>query len=506
MNKHRKLFSNSVTAIIAKFLNVLLLLVSLPILLKVYGKEGYGLIAIAMALNAFIAIFQLGLPTGIPKFVAEWFAKKEYYPAQKAMSSVFSFYLFLAFINLTLILAIRYFFVGYFKILPEQISVFKELLTITAIFSFISIPLSYLDQLLSGVQEIAFISKLQMLKNLLFACLILFVFLKPDSLTLAQFYALNCITMVAMVPFKIVRWLKYATFKTFIPNWHFRETLPLLKYCLHLFIMGIFIMMAHKLKPLILSLRATGDAATKMADYQIVYNVVMFLSMISASFMAALIPYISHENASGNLAIYKKVIRDLTKPVWAFGALIVFSIILLSKQLLIIYVGPENLYLKKWLVLLAAGSLYTLYASCISAVVLASGRTLPYTIGTAMGCLISLAVCWFLVPITALGGMVYPFIVYIGIIFVVTHFYYLPKIFGVSPIEQIVKVFLPPLIVGICMVFCIRYLLNWLSMTNPYLNILVGAFAGASFYSVIILFVYIKTNDIRVLFNRIVAK
>ena len=149
---------------------------------------------------------------------------------------------------------------------------------------------------------------------------------------------------------------------------------------------------------------------------------------------------------------------------------------------------------------------YILYSSCIAAVVLASGRTLPYTIGTAVACLVSLLVCWFLVPITALGGMVYAHVVYVSIIFVIVHFHYLRKIFDVSPVEQITRVFFPPLIAGICMVFCIRYLLTLLNMTSSYLNIGVGVVAGTLLYSAVILLTYIKPMDIKSIFNRIIVR
>ncbi len=503
MTNSRKLFSNSVTSIAAKFLNALLQIICLPVLLKVYGKGGYGLIAIAMSLNTLIAILQLGLPTGIPKFVAEWFAKKDYSVMQKATSSVFSFYLVLAFINFFAILAIRYFFISYFKISPEEALVFKDLLIITAIVSFISIPYNYLEQLLSGVQEIVFNSKMQMIKNIFFACLVVFVFLRPNSLTIVQFYAINCITMLAVMPWQVFKWLKYGTIKTFIPQWHFKETVPLLKYCLNLFIMGIFIIMADKLKPLILTLRVTGNAAAKMADYQIIYNVVMFLNMIAGSFIAALIPYISHEFVIGNKKIYKKAIQDVTKPVWAFGALIVFLILLLSKELLIIYVGAANLYLQKWLAIFLVGYLYVLYTPCIAAVVLAAGRTLPYTLGTAVGCIVSLVVCWLLVPFSPLGGMVYSYIAYIVILFSIVHFYYLRKVFDVSPAEQIIKVFFPPLIIGLVMIYFIRFLLNWIDIKNPYFNICVGGFAGTLLYSLLIIFFYIKPKEVKLLLERL---
>ena len=73
----RLLFSNSFWSIFSKLTNSLIQLISLPVLISVFGKSNYGLIVIAMSLNSFIAIIQLGLPTGLPKFVAEWLTRKE---------------------------------------------------------------------------------------------------------------------------------------------------------------------------------------------------------------------------------------------------------------------------------------------------------------------------------------------------------------------------------------------------------------------------------------------
>lgn len=506
VNKHQKVFTNSISTVAAKIINAFLQFISLPVLLKVYGKEGYGLIAIAMSLNTFIAILQLGLPTGIPKFVAEWFAKKNYDIMQKAVSSVFSFYLFLACLNLIVILVVQYFFLDYFRINSGEIGTFRALLIITAIVSFASIPINYLDQLLTGVQEIAFISKQQMIKNLLFACLVLFVLINPHGLTLVQFYALNCLTMVLMVPSKVRRWQRYAPLKTFIPKFYFKETIPLLKYCLNLFVMSFFILMADKVKPIILSFRTTGDAAIKMAEYQIVYNFSLFINMIASSIMVAFIPYISHEYAAGNHGIYKRVIQDITKPVWAFGGWIVFCTILLSKELLVIYVGPSNLFLEKWLILFIISSSYILYASCISAVVLASSRTLPYAIATSVACLVSLVICWLFVPISALGGMIYSYIAYIGIVFIFMHFFYLPKLFKISPLRQIFNILLPPLLIGIVMILVIRQLLDLVNYKSPVANIFIGGVCGTLLYSTLILFIYLKPKELGLFWHQIVTK
>jgi O-antigen/teichoic acid export membrane protein len=401
-------------------------------------------------------------------------------------------------------LVIRCFFIDYFKISPAEIGVFRELLLITAIVSFISIPYNYLEQLLSGVQEIAFNAKMQMIKNVLFACLVFFVSFKPHSITLVQFYALNCFTMIAVIPWQVLRWLKYGSIKTFLPRWYFKETLPLFKYCLNLFVMGIFIIMADKLKPLILTLRVSGSASLKMADYQIIYNIILFLNMITSSFITVLIPYIAREYVMGNHGIYKKVIQETTKLVWGFGAFLIFTMITFSKEILLIYVGPNNVYLQKWLIFYLVGYLYVMYAPCISAVVLSSGRMLPYTVGTALGCVVSLIFCWFTVPISPMGGMVFSYIVYIIIIFFTVHFYYLPKMFNVEPIRQIFRVLIPPLVVGVCMVFLTRYFLRFLNIPNIYANTLIGTFVGFIVYIVMILIVYIKPKELRLLLNRLV--
>ena len=503
MSKNKTLFVNSLTSIVSKVLSALIQLVCLPILIKVYGKGDYGLIAIAMSLNTFIAILQIGLPTGIPKFVAEWFAKGQRQVMVEATQTVFSFYLILALLNLILILAIRIWGIGYFVISPDQVVTLKSLLIVTAVASFISIPANYIDQLLSGVQEIAFVSRLQIVKNIIFAGLVSFVFFNPEKLSVVGFYTIRCVIMFCMIPATLSRWRRYSSFKSFIPGWNYKAIIPLLKYCLSLMTIAVFILLAEKLRPLIMTVRVSDDAAGNMTDFEIINNVRMFLVMISSSFLAALVPYVSHELATGRVSVCKKVIQDATKPVWAFSALIGFGIMLLSKEILTIYVGSENTYLQKWLILLIAATMCYLYTPCISSVILSSGRTRPLAVVTASGCVVSLLVCWFLSPITALGSIVIAHAVYICIVFFGTHLYYLPKCFGVAPGEQIMKILLPPVVSGLIMLLTVRSLLNWLAFSSSYVTILLGAIAGTIVYSAVILTIYIRPGEVRQLITKV---
>lgn len=503
MHKTKTLFVNSASNIGSKILSALIQIICLPVLIAIYGKGEYGLLGIAMSLNTFFAILQLGLPAGIPKFVAEWHATGDYQTLHKATRTAFSLYLAAAAVNLLLILAIRYAGIDYFRIYPEQSDTLKSLLIVTAAASFISIPVNFIEQLLTGVQEIAFVSTMQMVKNAVFAGLVLFVYLNPQQLSVVDFYIAKCVIMFCTVPVELHRWQKYGSLKTFIPGRDFRAIMPLLKYCISLMAIGIFIMLAGKLRPVIMSLRVSEDAAGHMTDFQIINYIGTFLLMVSSCFVTALVPYISHEYATGNLSVYQKVIQEATKPVWAFGALLGFGVILLSKELLTIYVGPDNTYLQKWLILLVAGVLYNLYNPCIASVILGSGRTLPLAVITASGCLISLVICWWVSPVSALGSITYSLLAYNSVIGLGVHFYYLKAYFLVDPVRQIVHILFPPVLAGLAMLFGVRYLLDRWGLANPYLAILMGATIGTVVYTALILAIYIRPAEVVLLYKKI---
>lgn len=492
----KRLIKNSLFAIISKVTNALIQIVSLPVLLKVFGKGDYGLIVIAMSLNSFIAIIQLGLPTGFPKFVSEWLAEGNHKQLHAAIQTISSFYLSIAAINFFVLLAIVFWGYDLFKVNASQISTLQILLIITAITSLFSIPASVLDQLLTGAQELGFVSGLEIVKNFLFAGLVAFVYFHPAWLSISKFYALQCFLMFVMIPLKLYRWTSYGSVAVFLPGWDFKNVQPLLKYCLSLMAFSIFILLADNLRPIILGIRVANDAGTALTDYQIMNYVRMFLLMASSSMMVALIPHISGAKASGNQFIYDNTIEQGTKYVWAVAALVGFGIIMLSKEILSIYVGAENLPLKIWLMILTGATLYNLYITPISSVILSSGKLVPMLFATASGCFVSVLVCWFLTPRLGVGAIVISVAAYNFVNMLVTHFWYLPHYFNVRPIHQIVHIMLPPVVSGLIMCFAVRFIIDRLGYTNDYINLAIGAVCGTIIYISIILLIYVRPSEV----------
>jgi len=481
----------------SKIINALIQMICLPVLLMAFGKENYGLIVIAMSLNTFIAIIQLGLPSGIPKYVAEWLARDDQQKLTTAMQTVSVFYMGMALLNGLVLLGIAFFGLNLFNIHPEQVETLRILLVITAITSFFSIPASALDQLLTGAQELAFVSCLEMVKNGFFALLVLSIFMIPDSLSLIEFYAMRCGLMFLMIPFKLWRWTKRGRLRAFWPSWNFPAVRPLLFYCLSMMVFSVFSSISKNITPLILAARVPDNAGAVMADYQVINYVQMMMMMIVGSLMAALVPHISAAASGGDQKIFKKTIVQGTKVVWSFGALVGFGVIMLSREVILVYVGPDYLHLSFWLQLYVVAILYNLYSPAMASAILASGKLIPLVYATGIGCIVSLATCWILAPKFGVGSVAFAMIGYILVYFVVTHFWYFPKYFKINPINQICKVLLPPVLAGVLMCVAGRWIINLIGSNNSWMNIGIGAVAGTGMYLVVILVIYIRPSELK---------
>lgn len=499
----KKLFSNSFFVIVARFANALTQVFSLPILLKVFGKSDYGLIVIAMSLNTFIYILQMGFPMGVPKFVAEWLAKGDRKQLHAAIRTVSSFYLTIALISFLILLAIALFGIDIFKVNADQLHTLQTLLIITAVTSLLAIPATVLNELLTGAQELGFISILEMVRNVLFAFLVAFVYFWPEILSISVFYLLQCILMFITIPLRLKRWKKYGSMIDLLPGWDFKATLPLIKYCLSLAVFSIFFLLSTRVQPIILGMRIPSNAGEALSNYQILDYIRTFLLMIGSSFMVSLIPHITSASATGNQFIYDKTIKQGTKYVWVFGALIGFGLIMLSKEVLSIYVGPEYLHLETWMVVLVGATLYNFYSAAIASVILSSGKLVPLLFATASGFLVLALLCWFLVPYYGVGAYVLSTVAYNMVHLLVTHFWYLPRYFKVQPIRQIVHIMLPPVFAGIIMCLAGRFLINTIGCTNDYVKALIGAICGSIIYIAIIMIIYIRPKELHDLYCRI---
>jgi O-antigen/teichoic acid export membrane protein len=446
---------------------------------------------------------QLGVPTSVPKFVAEWLGKGDHAGLRIAMRTVATFYSGVAILNFLFMLAIAMFWINIFQIAPDKVDTLRLLLFITAVTSLFAIPASILDQMLAGAQELGFASWLQIASSFLTGGLVALVFLQPALLTLTQFYVVRCCLMFLPVPFSLMRWRRYGNLGVFVPGWNLAAVRPMIKYSLLIFVFGIFIILAKRLAPIIVAMRASHDAGGAVADLQIIEGFNLFMSMIGVSLMTALVPHLSGAVARGDSDILRRSIVQGTRVIWGGGALIGFGMIMLAGEGLLIYVGSDFLNLKEWLTVYLCTSLYYLYNTSFASAIMSSDNLAPLGWVTGFACLASVVTTWIFVPEMGVGGAVLGSVAYVSVHFCITHFWYFPRFFKLNPIEQIFRIFLPPVAAGVAMCFVGRWVISYVGSNNSWLNIAIGAISGTLVYSSIVLAIYISPRELKGLLNRI---
>ena len=72
-----KIIYNTLASYILKAVQLILSLAFIPIFISELGQEGFGLITFANVLIGYFFIFDLGITTGVTKYVSQFLAEKK---------------------------------------------------------------------------------------------------------------------------------------------------------------------------------------------------------------------------------------------------------------------------------------------------------------------------------------------------------------------------------------------------------------------------------------------
>src|ERR1700679_454834 len=95
----KEIFSGSVWGILSKVLDALAKFVTIPMLIRFYGKADYGLVALAFSLNTYLGLMDLGLNISSIRFFSSWIVKGEWDRIIKVSQSNVVFYGIIGIIN-----------------------------------------------------------------------------------------------------------------------------------------------------------------------------------------------------------------------------------------------------------------------------------------------------------------------------------------------------------------------------------------------------------------------
>lgn len=462
MSSLKNIFGGVAWSLIFNVTNAVYGFFSVPLLLNYFGKEQYGLIGIALSVNLYLRILDMGFSSGNVKFFSSYLAKNDYEGLNKLFQSSLLFYLVIAAINALVLLVLGIYPEYIFHFSANDTVVFRELMYILIITSFPVWGGNVMEQLLRSNDLVAWQQRILLLTKVA-QLLVLFATIYLQ-MSLVSFFLFNTLCSVINIPFYVGRIKKLQIGISFIPQYHKKAMAEVLPYCLSVFSFGIFQFSANYLRPVFLGIKL---GVTSVSDFRVIEGIANMVLILGSSFVGVILPHAAKVRETGDKVKEMQIALDGTRYISIFLGLIIFGFTLSSKELLILYVGEKNAYLVPWLNLWIF-SLLGLHNSALSSLVLVSNSLRPIVYISAFSTFFSLTLAWFFMDIFGMGGVIIAYTCYVISQLSYYYFYYYPKKLHYNSWTIFKGSFLLPTLVIGTVGIVIKWLFSLLDITNKF--------------------------------------
>ncbi len=452
MGRAKVIASGISWTIIQNVVQVLYGLVSVPFLLNYFGKEQYGLIGLALSVNVYIHLLDMGMTNSNVRFFSEFIAKGDKIKEQSLFRLTHLFYLIIGLLNSLVLFGISFFISDLFKVTPDQVVTLRNLLWILALnatFSWIS---SVFDQYLQAKELISWSKKrTTLLKILQFVILVATIIFHFSIEVYFAFYIFLATFILPLSILKIKRVSPELSISTGFDKEVFHMVVP---YALSLFSFSIFQFLALNARPLFLG-GFSGPAS--VADYNIMATVASVVTVISGAFLQVLLPIMTKLKEKGDDNLVNRVIFTGTKYANILLSLVIFLLIACLNELLTLYVGKEYTVLSTWLsvwllVLLLA------HRNVMSSLVFTEKKLVSVSAMGAVAMIIAFAVYSICIPLFGVGGVVLGFLAHELAHTLFYYCYFFPKRMHLDAFAVLYKSVMPTWVVFGVLTLLVRFI------------------------------------------------
>lgn len=443
MGSEQKIVKGVIWSTLTNIVNAIYGFISVPILINYFGKAEYGLIGLAMSVNVYMNLMDMGFNSTNVRFFSNWLAQKNYDRLLKGFQTSLSFYGIIGIINVIVLLIIAFFSESIFNVTPQQDAILKNLFYILALSAFCQWFSSCFDQLIKATENIAWIQKRTLFTKVLMI-IVLFATVWMH-LSIELYYLLTCMSALSIVPMSISKIKKETPYVDFKPKWDkqiFKEMLP---YCLNIFSFSLFQFSFYNLRPVFLGMQGTVES---VADYRVLNGIIGAVTMLGGAFTGILLPSTSKVVANHDKKAYYRIAYDGTKYISILICFCCFGMMSVGPEVLTLYVGESYLYLIPWLNLWLLCTLST-HNQAISSLILAGSDIRAISHNSAIASIIGLISAWFLIPYYKIGGVCIAFAIYSIIQLAFYYIYYWPYKMNINSRIILTKCFMPFVFVGI---------------------------------------------------------
>lgn len=464
--------------------------ISVPILIAYFGKSDYGLIGLAMSVNVYLRLMDLGFNSTNVRFFSNWLAKKELDKVKKLFQTSLAFYGSVGLLNAFILVAISCFSDSLFHLEGEQDLILKHLFYILAISAFISWFTSCFDQLIKAHEYVGWTQKITLLPKL---CQIVILGVTVwCRLSIEWYYALTAFSMFLVIPFAVHKIRLLAPYVSFLPVLDRPIFKAILPYCLNIFSFSLFSFSINYLRPVFLGMQGTIES---VADYRILNGVITIVLMLGGAFVGVILPSASKVVALGDREAQDRIAYDGTKYITITLCFCCFGMMSVSKEMLQLYVGSNYLHLSVWLDLWLLTTL-TAHNQAISSLILSGSDIRAITYSTITASIIGLLVCWISIPYLEVGGTVIGYGIYGMMQILFYYLYYWPKKMHINSGRVFRYSFFPSVAVGIVAMLLARFGLKQIFWTgNDWVNFLMEGLVFTILYIGMVYAFVLNTKD-----------
>lgn len=483
--------------VVAKVIDAVFKFISLPLLLAYFGKENFGLIALATSVNAYLQLLDLGVNTGAVKYFSEWIGIKDYERLDSVARTSITFYTIIGVLNTVVLVFIAFFGVKLFSVTGDQSYILRGMMLILAFFSLVNWSTSVFSQLLIANENIIYIQKLSIVRSgLSFSVTILTVILSWNITS--YFLWFTVANSFVILPFYI-KAKKDNLISSFFPKLDWNNFKVVLNYSFAIVMMGVFQMSATKLRPIVLTIFSNSNIET-VAEYRILETITVFIISIGGLLISIFMPKASKLLLQEDIESVRDFAYQSTSYTSIVCVFLCMPFMICGKDVLNLYVGEGYSHLAQWLIIWVITILFTLHNSPIASLVLATGKTRMLVYSSAVACIVSLLLNAYFAKEIGVGSAVVGYAVYALIQMSFYYFYYNNKILKLDS-WLVFKSFIIPVLFGSLAIYLV-YLIN-IQMSLLLLQIIVKLILWSLLFMImLLLFRIIKFRDIYLLLKR----
>ncbi|MCI0922717.1 lipopolysaccharide biosynthesis protein, partial [Sphingobacterium rhinopitheci] len=453
MKNSSNYFAKSISwSIISNLSNALIKFITLPLLLTYFGRDDFGLITIAVSVNAYLQLLDMGVNTGAINFFSKWIANNENKLLDSVARTSITFYTIIGAINSIALLIVAFYGLHFFKIDPNHEHELFYLFIILAIFSIFNWAGSVFNQLLIADSKFSYVQKIKLLSTVLSLIVTFYVIYFRCSLQV-YFFLFTVSNSIVIIPLAIVS-KKNKLISNFKLGTDWKNFNIILKYSSAILLMAIFQMSAVKLRPIVLVMFSNNGAGV-VADFRILETITAFIISMGSMSTSIFLPKTSSLIQNCDVEKINEFAYVGTRYTSIFTCLICFPFILCGKEILSLYVGIEYEHLYYWLVLWVITIVLFLHNGPAASLVLATRKTRMLVFSSAIACVISIVVNSYLAPYFSVGSAVIGYAIYVVIQMMFYYFYFNNRILKLNSFK-VFKAFLYPTFLASVIYFAVN--------------------------------------------------